>query len=146
MSIVNTSTIYTEGQLFHESQYQGSMYMGVSYTKPLTFDNTLTITNPVYPSIQLPTVTNYDITSSKFFMGSFDGYWIHKIYNGDRLVMTVQALNQELFIPVPYTRIESTTLDCRDDDHGHGPHVPEPTGAALIGIAAALTVFRKRKI
>jgi hypothetical protein len=143
MSIVNTSTIYTEGQVFHQSQYQGSLYMEVSYTNPLIFDNTLTITNPVYPSIYAPTQSNYNITSSSFFMGSFDGYWIHKIYNGNTLVMTVQTLNQELFIPVPYTKIQSTTLDCRDDDDG--PYVPEPTGAALITIAAAITVFRKRK-
>jgi hypothetical protein len=117
--------------------------MEVSYTNPLIFDNTLTITNPVYPSIYAPTQSNYNITSSSFFMGSFDGYWIHKIYNGNTLVMTVQTLNQELFIPVPYTKIQSTTLDCRDDDDG--PYVPEPTGAALITIAAAITVFRKRK-
>jgi hypothetical protein len=146
MSIVNTSTIYTEGQLFHQSQYQGSMYVEVSYTNPLVFDDALNITNPVYPSVHSPTQTNYNITSSSFFMGSFDGYWIHKIYRDNNLLMTTQTLNQELFIPVPYTKIESTTLDCRDDDDGHGPHVPEPTSAVLIGIAAAITVFRKRKI
>jgi hypothetical protein len=146
MSFVNTSTIYTEGQVFHQSQYQGSMYMEVSYTNPLIFDNTLTITNPVSPSIVSPTQSNYNINSSSFFMGNFDGYWVHKIYKGDVLLMAKQTLNQDLFIPVAYTRVESTTLECRDDcGRRDCPDVPEPTGVALIGIAAAITAFRKRK-
>ena len=148
MSISNTSTIYTEGQVFHSSQNQGSLYMEVSYTNPLKFDNTLTITNSVYPSIVSPTQSNYAMPSSKFFMGSFDGFWVHKIYREVNLVMTVQGVNQDMFIPVSYDRIESVCMDLvpeeLTDDPQYHPHVPEPASALILTVAAALAFGRKR--
>ena len=53
------STIYGEGQIFASSINQGSMYMEVSYTNPLKFDNNFTITEPRSEAIVQPTVSNY---------------------------------------------------------------------------------------
>ena len=95
-----TSTVYGIGQKFAFSQDQGSTYLGMAYTDRLSFTPTLSITEPRSPALLTPTIANYPIETKPFFMGSFDGFWIHKLYVGDILVGTVQTVNQDLFMPI----------------------------------------------
>jgi hypothetical protein len=143
---MSVSLIYGQGNLFSTSINEGSMYVGVSYTKPLTFDNTLTITEPFGEAIDHPTVSNYPQVPHNFFMGSFDGFWVHKIYREGNLVMTVQGVNQDMFIPVSYDRIESVCMDLvpeelTDDPH---PHVPSPGMGLLVAMASVVAFSRRR--
>lgn len=145
---MSVSLIYVQGNLFSTSINEGSMYVEVSYTKPLTFDNTLTITEPIVEAIAQPTVSNYPQVPHNFFMGSFDGFWVHKIYREGNLVMTVQDVNQDMFIPVSYDRIESVCMDLvpeeLTDDPQYHPHVPAP-GMGLLVAMATLVVFKRRR-
>jgi hypothetical protein len=143
---MSVSLIYGQGNLFSSSINEGSMYVEVSYTKPLTFDNTLTITEPIGEAIVQPTVSNYQQIPHNFFMGSFDGFWVHKIYREGNLVMTVQGVNQDMFIPVSYDRIESVCMDLvpeelTDDPH---PNVPAP-GIGLLVAMASVVIFSRRR-
>jgi hypothetical protein len=143
---MSVSLIYGQGNLFSTSINEGSMYVEVSYTKPLTFDNTLTITEPIGEAIVQPTVSNYPQIPHNFFMGSFDGFWIHKIYREGNLVMTVQGVNQDMFIPVSYDRIESVCMnlvpeELTDDPH---PNVPAPGMGLLIAMASVVAFSRRR--
>jgi hypothetical protein len=143
---MSVSLIYGQGNLFSTSINEGSMYVEVSYTKPLTFDNTLTITEPFGEAIDHPTVSNYPQIPHNFFMGSFDGFWVHKIYREGNLVMTVQGVNQDMFIPVSYDRVESVCMDLvpeelTDDPH---PHVPSPGMGLLVAMASVVAFSRRR--
>ena len=145
------STMYGEGQRFAASIDQGSMYMEVSYTIPLKFDNTLTITEPRSEAIVQPTVTNYPQVSHAFFMGKFEGFWVHRVYNNGNLKATIQGVNQEMFIPMNYDRIESFSMTTEADNPeyegpvGH-PHVPGPSAGLLFGMAAICLFGRKRTL
>ena len=145
---MSVSLIYGQGNLFSTSINEGSMYVEVSYTKPLTFDNTLTITEPIGEAIVQPTVSNYPQVPHNFFMGSFDGFWVHKIYREVNLVMTVQGVNQDMFIPVSYDRIESVCMDLvpeeLTDDPQYHPHVPAP-GMGLLVAMATLVAFKRHR-
>ena len=145
---MSVSLIYGQGNLFSTSINEGSMYVEVSYTKPLTFDNTLTITEPIGEAIAQPTISNYPQVPHNFFMGSFDGFWVHKIYREGNLVMTVQGVNQDMFIPVSYDRIESVCMDLvpeeLTDDPQYHPHVPAP-GMGLLVAMATLVAFKRRR-
>ena len=145
---MSVSLIYGQGNLFSTSINEGSMYVEVSYTKPLTFDNTLTITEPFGEAIDHPTVSNYPQIPHNFFMGSFDGFWVHKIYREGNLVMTVQGVNQDMFIPVSYDRIESVCMDLvpeeLTDDPPYRPNVPAP-GMGLLVAMATLVAFSRRR-
>jgi hypothetical protein len=143
------STIYGEGQKFASSIDQGSMYMEVSYTNPLKFDPTLTITEPRSGAIVQPTVTNYPQVPNSYFMGRFDGFWVHRIYRDGKLVTTIQGVDQDLFIPMQYDRVESVsyTTMCEMSDCGHErghPHVPGPSSGLLFAMAVVCLVGRKR--
>ena len=143
------STIYGEGQKFYESINQGSMYMEVSYTNPLKFDSTLTITEPRAEAINLPTVTNYATPPHNYFMGSFDGFWVHKLYKDGNLIYTIQGVDQELFIPISYDRIESVSMPVALTPGGvvesrHDPCVPS-TGTSVIMAFAAMCALYQRK-
>jgi len=145
---MSVSLIYGQGNLFSTSINEGSMYVEVSYTKPLTFDNTFTITEPIGEAIAHPTVSNYPQIPHNFFMGSFDGFWVHKIYREGNLVMTVQGVNQDMFIPVSYDRIESVCMDLvpeeLTDDPQYHPHVPAP-GMGLLVVMATLVAFKRQR-
>ena len=145
---MSVSLIYGQGNLFSTSINEGSMYVEVSYTKPLTFDNTLTITEPIGEAIVQPTVSNYPQVPHNFFMGSFDGFWVHKIYRENNLVMTVQGVNQDMLIPVSYDRIESVCMDLvpeeLTDDPQYHPHVPAP-GMGLLVAMATLVAFKRHR-
>ena len=141
------STIYDIGQKFSSSIDQGSMYMEVSYTNPLKFDPTLTIMEPRSEAIVEPTVSNYAAATRPFFMGSFDGFWIHKVYNNGNLVMTVQTVDQDMFIPVQHDRVESVSMGYMESIPYGGPvrpPVPAPGVGAMLGLAALFAVGRKR--
>jgi len=152
MAIVSTSTIYnSNGQTFSRSEYQGGIYQEVTFTDRLVFDTQFTITEPIKESISNLTVSNYPETANKYFMGSFDGFWVHKIFNGGRLVMTVQTVDQDMFIPVAHDRIESVCMQASteldgDDIDTKIPDVPAPGVLAILGIAAILSknTFRKK--
>jgi hypothetical protein len=124
------------------------MYVEVSYTKPLTFDNTLTITEPIGEAIDHPTVSNYPQIPHNFFMGSFDGFWVHKIYREGNLVMTVQTVDQDMFIPMHYDRIESVCMEFPTEsipyDGPVRPPVPAP-GMGLLVAMATLVAFSRRR-
>jgi hypothetical protein len=139
-----TSVVFGEGQKISVSQDQGSTYLGFSYADNLSFINTLNITNPINTSVVLPTQANYPASTNNFFMGSFDGFWIHKLYLGDRCVQTIQTVNQDFFAAVVHDRIESVSMGvmqpeiCSDCRH---PHVPEPS---IVLICIASTVFVRK--
>jgi len=140
--------IYGQGNIFSTSINEGSMYVEVSYTKPLTFDNTLTITEPIGEAIDHPTVSNYPQIPHNFFMGSFDGFWVHKIYREGNLVMTVQTVDQDMFIPMHYDRIESVCMEFPTEsipyDGPVRPPVPAP-GMGLLVAMATLVAFSRRR-
>lgn len=145
---MSVSLIYGQGNLFSTSINEGSMYVEVSYTKPLTFDNTLTITEPIGEAIVQPTVSNYPQVPHNFFMGSFDGFWVHKIYREGNLVMTVQTVDQDMFIPMHYDRIESVCMEFPTEsipyDGPVRPSVPAP-GMGLLVAMATLVAFSRRR-
>jgi hypothetical protein len=145
---MSVSLIYGQGNIFSTSINEGSMYVEVSYTKPLTFDNTLTITEPIGEAIVQPTVSNYPQIPHNFFMGSFDGFWVHKIYLQGNLVMTVQTVDQDMFIPVQYDRIESVSMEFPTEsipyDGPVRPPVPAPGVGAMLGLAALFAIGRRR--
>jgi hypothetical protein len=149
MAIVPTSTIYnSNGQTFSRSEYQGAIYQEVTFIDRLVFDTQFTITEPINESISNNTVSNYPVMPNQYFMGSFDGFWVHKIFNGGRLVMTVQTVDQDMFIPVAHDRIESVCMQVSTELNGSDcepPDVPAPGVLAILGIAAILTknTFRK---
>ena len=142
------STIYDIGQKFSSSIDQGSMYMEVSYTNPLKFDPTLTIMEPRSEAIVEPTVSNYVAATRPFFMGSFDGFWIHKVYNNGNLVMTVQTVDQDMFIPVQHDRVESVSMQLPTEsipfDGPVRPPVPAPGVGVMLGLAAIIAIGRRR--
>jgi hypothetical protein len=145
---MSVSLIYGQGNLFSTSINEGSMYVEVSYTKPMTFDNTLTITEPIGEAIVQPTVSNYTQVPHNFFMGSFDGFWVHKIYLQGNLVMTVQTVDQDMFIPMHYDRIESVCMQFPTEsipyDGPVRPPVPAP-GMGLLVAMATLVAFSRRR-
>jgi hypothetical protein len=142
------STIYDVGQKFSSSIDQGSMYMEVSYTNLLKFDPTLTIMEPRSEAIVEPTVSNYVAATRPFFMGSFDGFWVHKVYNNGNLVMTVQTVDQDMFIPVQHDRVESVSMGLPTEsipyDGPVRPPVPAPGVGVILGLAALCAIGRKR--
>jgi len=148
MIVTNTSTLFdSNGQFFNRSEYQGSLYQEVTFSKALKWDNKFTITEPLNEALYNNTISNYPVGPNKYFMGSFDGFWIHRIYNRGNLVMTVQSVDQEMFIPVAHDRVESIAMasgfvdptgDCDP------PDVPAPGVLAVLGIAAMFGM-RKRK-
>ena len=147
---MSVSLIYGQGNLFSSSINEGSMYVGVSYTKPLTFDNTLTITEPIGEAIVQPTVSNYPQVPHNFFMGSFEGFWVHKIYRDGHLVYTTQGVDQDLFIPIQHDRIESVSMNVAADvipgpyEGPVRPPVPSPGVSAMLGLAALCAWGRQR--
>jgi hypothetical protein len=144
----SVSTIYDVGQKFASSIDQGSMYMEVSYTNPLKFDPTLTIAEPRSEAIVEPTVSNYVAATRPFFMGSFDGFWVHKVYNNGNLVMTVQTVDQDMFIPVQHDRVESVSMQLPTEsipfDGPVRPPVPAPGVGVMLGLAAIIAIGRRR--
>jgi len=144
----SVSTIYDIGQKFSSSIDQGSMYMEVSYTNPLKFDPTLTIAEPRSEAIVEPTVSNYVAATRPFFMGSFDGFWVHKVYNNGNLVMTVQTVDQDMFIPVQHDRVESVSMEFPTEsipyDGPVRPPVPAPGVGVMLGLAAIIAIGRRR--
>jgi len=149
--ITNTSTIYSEGQKFTTSHDQGSTYMGVSFCLPLKFDGHLNMTTPTKESIVYPTISNYVNIPTKFFMGSFDGYWIHKLYRDNNLIYTVQGVDQEMFLPISHDYVESISIPSTMEsipcpDCPVRPPVPGPATSMVIGLAAFALLTRKRKI
>jgi hypothetical protein len=142
-----TSTVYGIGQKFAFSQDQGSTYLGMAYTDSLTFTPTLSVTEPRSPALLTPTVANYPIETKPFFMGSFDGFWIHKLYVGDTLVGTVQTVNQEFFAPVFHDRVESVSMGLMESipcpDCPVRPPVPAPS--ALLAIGLGIAFFGRKK-
>jgi hypothetical protein len=142
------STIYGEGQKFASSINQGSMYMEVSYTNALKFDNNFTITQPRSDAIVEPTVSNYVAMDRPFFMGTFEGFWVHKIYNDGHLVYTIQGVDQDMFIPIQHDIVESVSMDLPTEsipyDGPVRPPVPAPGVTAILGIAAFVASLKKR--
>ncbi len=137
-----TSTVYRLGQQYSISQDQGSTYLGYSYGDTLAFTPRLSITNPISGSIIPPTAANYPISPNPFFMGSFDGFWIHKLYLGDTLVATVQTVNQDMFVPIQHDRVESVSMgfvmESIPYDGPVRPPVPAPSVLLAIGLGFAI--------
>ena len=148
LATISTSTTFnSNGQFFSRSEYQGALYQESHFANPLKWDNQFTITEPLGEALNNNTVANYPMMPNEYFMGSFDGFWIHKIFSEGRLVMTVQTVDQDMFIPVQHDRVESiamssgflpATADCKP------PDVPAPGVLAVLGIAAVVGI-RKRK-
>ncbi len=139
------STLYSAGQIFHDSVYQGSMYVEVSYKDILKFDSAYTMMEPLGNAIEPPTVaaTNF---SSNLFMGTADGLWVYKLYNGGVLVKTVQMVDQQFAIPIMYDRVESVCMGAIQTMPlvGNAPPVPSPGVLVILGIAALCFLKRQR--
>lgn len=148
---IATSTIYGQGQSFSRSVDQGSTYLEYSYTNRIGFDSNFEITTPIRPSLYRPTVSNYPQVDKSFFMGSFDGFWVHKIYNDGHLVMTVQGVNQDLFIPTQHDRVESVSMGNMTNevipcpDCPVRPPVPAP-GVSILICAATICAFTRSRL
>ena len=144
------STIYGQGQKFSQSTYQGSTYLEATYTNQINFDSNFNITNSIKPSLYGSTVNNYPEVDKPFFMGSFDGFWIHKIYNDGHLVMTIQGVDQDMFIPIQHDRVESVAMETVTNevipcpDCPVRPPIPAPGTGILIGVAAVCAFTRSR--
>ena len=142
------SRLYSSGQIFHDSVYEGSMYVEVSFAKMLKFDSSYTMMEPLAEAIAPPTVavTNF---SSNLFMGTADGLWIYKIYNGGVLVKTIQMVDQQFAIPIMYDRIESISMGSLQmtpsSDVAPTP-VPSPGMGLMLGMAAFISLKRKRVV
>lgn len=150
ISTVGVSTLFSsDGQVFSRSEYQGAIYQEVHFTDRLAFDTQFTITEPRGEALTNFTFPNYPLIPNKHFMGSFNGFWIHKIYNGKQLVMTVQGVDQDLFIPVVHDRVESVCMGGieldGDDIDTKVPDVPAP-GALAVFLAAAFVASRRKRI
>ena len=93
-----------------------------------------------------PTVENYPPQINSYFMGSFDGFWIHKLYVGDTLIGTVQTVNQEFFSPLFHDRVESVSMGAMESisypDYPVRPSVPAPS--ALIVVALGIALFNRK--
>ena len=139
-----TSITYNLGQEFAFSQNQGSLYLGMAYTEPLSFTPTLSVTEPINPAVLTQTVANYPTKTAPFFMGSFDGFWIHKIYLDGNLIGTVQTVNQEFFTPLFHDRVESVSMGVmnREPCADCHPHVPAPS--ALLAVGLGVAILKKR--
>lgn len=148
MITTNTSTIFnSNGQFFSRTEYQGAVYQEVTFARSLVWDNQFSLTEPLGEALTNNTASNYPVTDNKYFMGSFDGFWIHKIYNHGQLVMTIQGVDQDMYIPVVHDRVESlcmsTTVE-KDDLSTQMSVVPAPGVLTALAIAVALN-FGKRK-
>ncbi len=142
------SRLYSSGQMFHDSVYQGSMYVEVSYTNRLTFDSAYTMMEPWAEAIEPPTVAVTSF-SSNLFMGTADGLWIYKIYNGGVLVKTIQMVDQQFAIPIMYDRIESISMGSLQMTESGGAvptPVPSPGMGLMLGMAALISLKRKRVV
>ena len=140
-----TSTTYNLGQSMAFSQDQGSTYLGMAYTEPLSFTARLSVTEPINPAVLTPTVANYPVTKSPFFMGSFDGFWIHKLYVADHMVASLQTVNQQFFAPIYHDRVESVsmgTLDLQPCTSRCDDDVPAP--GALMALCVSAVLFSRR--
>lgn len=144
------STIYGEGQKFASSTDQGSMYLEVSYTNRIQFDPTLNITEPIGQALDLPGAINYPSANYDFFMGRFDGFWIHKLYRNGQHIMTVQSVDQDMFIPVQYDSVESVSMlmvpggSIPCPDCPVRPPIPAPGVGALLAVGALFAIGRTR--
>jgi len=145
------STIYGQGQKFSESTYQGSTYLEATYTQRINFDANFDITTSTNSSLYRPTVSNYPEGDKPFFMGSFDGFWVHKIYNDGNLVMTVQGVDQDMFIPIQHDRVESVAMNTLTNevipcpDCPVRPPVPAP-GVSILICAATICAFTRSRL
>ena len=139
------STLYSAGQIFHDSVYQGSMYVEVSYKDILKFDSAYTMMEPLGNAIEPPTVAVTSF-SSNLFMGTADGLWVYKLYNGGVLVKTVQMVDQQFAIPIMYDRVESVCMGAIQTMPlvGNAPPVPSPGVLVILGIAALCFLKRQR--
>jgi hypothetical protein len=144
---VSTSTLYSSGQVFHTLENQGSVYMGYSYTGSLGFAYAYRMPTPIGESMVSFTQPNAAYVSN-FFMGTADGFWIHRVWNEGNFVGTFQMVNQKFSIPVKFDHIESVSMPFVDNvcGRGHGGgDCPSPSGAAILIMSAFLTKFRSRK-
>jgi len=121
------------------------MYVEVSYKDILKFDSAYTMMEPLGNAIEPPTVavTNF---SSNLFMGTADGLWVYKLYNGGVLVKTVQMVDQQFAIPIMYDRVESVCMGAIQTMPlvGNAPPVPSPGVLVILGIAALCFLKRQR--
>ncbi len=134
--------------MFHDSVYEGSMYVEVSYTNKLIFDSAYNMMEPWAEAIEPPTVAVTSF-SSNLFMGTADGLWIYKIYNGGVLVKTIQMVDQQFAIPMMYDRIESISMGALQMTESGGTvptPVPSPGMGLMLGMAAIISLKRKRVV
>jgi hypothetical protein len=103
---------------------------------------------PWAEAIEPPTVAVTSF-SSNLFMGTADGLWIYKIYNGGVLVKTIQMVDQQFAIPIMYDRIESISMGSLQMTESGGAvptPVPSPGMGLMLGMAALISLKRKRVI
>lgn len=145
----STSTIYDSAGRYLRTIDQGAVYLGDSYNYPSVFTFTSQITNPVTSALYLPTVSNYPQNDMPMFMGSFTGLWVHKIYNDGFLVLAIQTMNQDLYIPVQFDRVESVSFPMIPNQIGdtsvtYPPPIPSPSAIPILALGLA-AFSRKRK-
>jgi hypothetical protein len=141
-----SSTLYFTDRNFGYSStslYQGSNYVGIDGLNPTRFNYSSEFLNPPSLYFQKYEVSNYAKLPSMMFVGDFDGFWIHRLYLDGNLVMIVQGVDQQLFIPVTYDYVQSVCLSTSPDAYGGtsltvDPIVPLPGTSLILGLSALL--------
>ena len=141
-----SSTLYFTDRNFGYSStslYQGSNYVGIDGLNPTRFNYSSEFLNPPSLYFQKEEVSNYVKLPSMMFIGDFDGYWIHRLYLDGNLVMIVQGVDQQLFIPVIYDYVQSVCLSISPDAYSGAsltvdPIVPLPGTSLILGLSALL--------
>lgn len=150
MSLTQT-TLYGTGNFFYNTEAQNGVYQNHAFTSRLNWNLDYTAPTPTSEAIVQPT-QNVALPHN-LFMGSSDGYWVHRVFLNDHLVGTFTFKDQQFAIPVKYDRIESVAMPFSPaeigptcDHHGGGdPCHPSPGGAAALIISAVLVRLRGRK-
>jgi hypothetical protein len=128
------------------SLYQGSNYVGIDGISPTRFNWSSDFLNPPSLYFQTEEVSNYAKLPSMMFVGDFDGFWIHRIYRDGNLVMIIQGVDQQLFVPVAYDWVQSVCLSISPDAYSGGsltvdPIVPPPGMSILMGVCVVAVLL-----
>ena len=151
MSLTQT-TLYGTGNFFYNTDAQNGVYQNHAYTSRLNWNFDYEAPTPTNVAISQPTV-GVDLPHI-MFMGSSDGYWVHRLFLNNHLVGTFTFVDQQFSIPIKFDRVESVALPFTgvpaggiECSRGHGGcDTPAPGSAAMLIVAAAITRFRNRKI
>ena len=142
------TTFLGDGNFFYNTSAQNGVYQNHSFTSPLEWRLDYSAPTPTGAAIVAPTNgVNFPHT---MFMGSSDGFWVHRVFLDGHLTRTFTMVDQQFAIPMQYDRIESVAMPFSPPEtgvtcgHGHGD-CPAPAGFTVILAGAFVIGGRKRK-